>query len=133
MRSYSELVTIDSFEDRIRYLQMRNTVGMYTYGGTRSVNQSFYHSQLWRRLRNKIILRDNGCDLAHKDYPIDGRIYIHHINPIMIDDIVNRSEALTDPDNLVCVSFRTHQMIHYAEDIPEPVKERHKNDTSPWR
>lgn len=133
MRSYSELVTIDSFEDRIRYLQTRNSVGMYTYGGTRSVNQSFYRSQLWRSLRNKIILRDNGCDLAHKDYPIDGRIYIHHINPITVDDIVNRSESLTDPDNLVCVSFRTHQTIHYAEDIPEPVKERHMNDTIPWR
>ena len=133
MRTYSELVSIPLFEDRIRYLQTRNQVGLYTYGGSRSANQTFYHSSLWRDVRRKAILRDDGCDLAHPEHQISGRIYIHHIEPIDIDDIVNRSERLTDLNNLVCVSFDTHQMIHYAQDIPEAYKERAANDTVPWR
>lgn len=133
MRTYSELVSIPSFEDRIRYLQTLNSVGMYTYGGSRSLNQSFYHSSVWRDIRRKVILRDDGCDLAHPDYPIAGRIYIHHLNPIDVDDIVNFSEALTDLENLVCVSFDTHQMIHYSKDVPEPYVERKPGDTVPWR
>lgn len=133
MKSYDELIQIDSFPDRIRYLQTKNAVGMYTYGGLRSINQTFYHSSEWRRLRRKIILRDKGNDLAFAGMPINGRIYIHHIIPITVDDITQRTELLTDPNNLVCVSFDTHQKIHYAEDIPEPYKERTKNDTIPWR
>lgn len=133
MKTYSALIQIDSFSDRIRYLQTKNTVGMYTYGGHRSINQTFYHSTEWRKIRNKIILRDRGNDLAFAEHPIVGRIYIHHIEPITVDDIVNRTERLVDPDNLVCVSFDTHQMIHYVEDIPEPYKERTKDDTILWR
>lgn len=133
MKTYSELVKIDSFTDRIRYLQTKNAVGMYTYGGLRSINQTFYHSSDWRKIRNQIILRDRGNDLAFEDRPINGRIYIHHIEPITVDDIVNRTERLVDPNNLVCVSFNTHQMIHFVEDIPEPYRERTKNDTIPWR
>lgn len=133
MLTYSELIDIPDFGDRVRYLQTMNQVGMYTYGGTRSANQAFYHSQLWRDVRRQIILRDNGNDLACSDHPVGGRIYIHHINPITIDDIVQRSDSLVDPENLVCVSFDTHQLIHYASDIPEPYRERHADDMIPWR
>lgn len=133
MKSYSELIKIDSFEDRVRYLQTKNQVGAYTYGGARILNQDFYRSKLWRSTRSKIILRDDGNDLAHPSYPIAGQIYIHHINPISINDILNNDSSLVDPENLVCVSFNTHQMIHYATDISEPYAERTKNDTIPWR
>lgn len=135
-KTYSELIKISSFKDRLEYLSLNGKVGNTTFGGHRYMNQMLYHSERWKTLRNKIILRDEGCDLAHDDYPIFGSIYIHHINPISMDDISNERACVFDPENLICAAFQTHNAIHYG--LPEPlvtriptVRERY--DTCPWR
>lgn len=133
MRSYSELIAIPDFYDRIRYLQTSNDVGEYTFGGTRSINQTLYRSASWKRIRREVILRDNGCDLAHPDFPIGGRMIIHHIEPITLDDIANRAACVFDLNNLVCVSHKTHNTIHYATDVSEDISlTRMPNDTLLW-
>lgn len=135
-KTYSELIKIDSFEERLAYLAENNRVGESKYGHDRYLNQAFYHSPEWRRLRRKIIVRDNGCDMAHPEYPvIGGKIIVHHLNEITAEDIENSSDKLFDPENLVCVSHQTHQMITYGltAQAPPPHVERRKNDTIPWR
>lgn len=134
-KSYSELIKIDKFEDRIIYLSLVGLVGDVTFGSHRYLNQILYHSEDWKRTKREIILRDNGCDLAHEDWPINGPIYIHHINPITINDILERRPCVFDLDNLVCTTFRTHNAIHYGtiETLPKSPVERRKNDTCPWR
>lgn len=134
-RSYSELIKIDSFVDRFKYLQLGGRVGADTFGFDRYLNQVFYRSAEWKRLRNQIILRDNGCDLAFPGREIFGNVFIHHLNPLSIKDLTDRSEVLFDPDNLVCVSFETHNAIHYGDEsllLTEPV-DRTPGDTCPWR
>lgn len=133
MRTYSELITIPTYADRVKYLQTGNGIGEYTAGGKRLINQQFYRSYLWRKLRRQIILRDSGNDLALDGYLIRRRCMIHHIEPISIDAIQNGDPSVYDPENLVCVSFDTHQLIHYGGTIPEPYKERMPNDDIPWR
>lgn len=133
--TYSELISIPEYMDRFKYLQQKSFVGKETFGCKRYLNQQFYRSEEWKRFRNKIIVRDNGCDLAHPDYSIYGKtnLYIHHINPITIDDIINRSPALFDPDNVVCVSFKTHNAIHYGDESQLLIlKERTAGDTKLW-
>lgn len=135
MKSYHELLQFHTFEDRYNYLKLHGNVGEDTFGYNRMFNQQFYHSTEWRRTRNKIILRDNGCDLGMSDYEIFGRIYIHHINPVTLEDVEEMSERLFDPDNLICVSFDTHNAIHYAteQNLPKLSIERTAGDTCPWR
>lgn len=134
-RSYSELLQLKTFEERFAYLKIAGEVGNPTFGYDRYFNQQFYHSSEWRRARNEIILRDNGCDLGIPDYEIYGRIYIHHINPITKDDVENFSDRLLDPDNLICVTFDTHNAIHYGDEhtLPKVPIERVPGDTCPWR
>ena len=134
-RSYRELLQFHSFEDRFGYLKLFGQVGEDTFGYTREFNQQFYHSSEWRRTRQRIILRDNGCDLGLPEYEIHGHIYVHHINPITLSDIESGSDILFDPDNLVCVSFATHNAIHYGdkETLPKLPIERVPGDTCPWR
>lgn len=134
-RSYSELLQFKSFEDRYAYLKLAGEVGDPTFGYDRYFNQHFYHSSEWRRARNGIILRDNGCDLGMSDYEIHGRIYIHHINPITKEDVENFSDNLFDPENLVCVTFDTHNAIHYGDErtLPKTPILRAPGDTCPWR
>ena len=135
-RSYSELIKIPSFEERFRYLQLKGYVGDATFGSHRHLNQTLYRNPEWRSVRNKVILRDNGCDLAHPDFEIQGQAaYVHHINPITIEDILKKRSIVFDLDNLITVSFQTHQAIHYgAEDLlPKLPIERKPNDTCPWR
>lgn len=134
-KSYSELSRISSFEDRLLYLKLHGKVGESTFGYDRHFNQSFYSSLEWRHVRNFVILRDNGCDLGLPGYEIHGRIYIHHINPITKDDIVTSSESLLDPENLVCVTFDTHNEIHYGSrsNLSKSTVERFPGDTCPWR
>lgn len=135
IKRYSELCRIQIFQDRLLYLRIKGLVGDTTFGGHRYLNQVLYHSNEWKDIRREIIIRDNGCDLSHSDYPINGKIYIHHLNPITIEDILERRSCVFDPENLVCSSFGTHNAIHYGvEDIlsREPVT-RTKNDTCPWR
>lgn len=135
IRTYSELVSLPSYLDRYKYLKIGSKVGVATFGFNRYLNQSFYQSSAWKRVRDQVIIRDNGCDLAHSDYPIAGRIYIHHLNPIQIDDLEDFNPDVLDPNNLVCVSFDTHQAIHYGDEslLPKDPIERFENDQIPWR
>lgn len=135
IKTYSELITLPTFEDRFEYLQLKGTVGQETFGFDRYLNQILYNSKEWKHLRNKIIVRDNGCDLALEGFEIYGRILIHHINPITIDDVIKRREIVFDPENLICVTHNTHNAIHYGDKsllITGPV-ERRANDTCPWK
>lgn len=134
-KRYSELITIPTYEERFKYLQLKGAIGNDTFGYDRYLNQILYNSPEWKRLRNQIIIRDNGRDLGCEGYEIYGRILIHHMNPITVEDIVSRDPIVFDPENLICVSHNTHNAIHYGDEnllILAPV-ERTKNDTCPWR
>lgn len=134
-RRYSELKGLKTFQERFDYLKLKGTVGLDTFGFDRYLNQSFYRSPEWKRLRDEIIIRDNGCDLGLPGYEIFDKIYIHHMNPISQEDILDRSPILMDPEYLICVSHRTHNALHYStEDIllMEPIV-RSRNDTCPWK
>lgn len=133
--SYSELITLPTFEERYRYLRKSGIVGEETFGSHRYLNQTLYTSPEWRSVRNHVIIRDNGCDLAMEGYEIRDRVYIHHINPITEEDILDRRPALFDMENLICVSFNTHQAIHYGDESLLPIisfNERTPGDTKLW-
>lgn len=137
IRTYSELITIPTFEERFRYLKLGGRVGEETFGSDRYLNQAFYTSNEWRDIRNHVIVRDHGCDLAMLDREIpDGvMILIHHMNPVSVDDIIRRSEFLLDPEFLISTIKRTHDAIHYGDEsllMLAPI-ERRPNDTCPWR
>ena len=135
IRTYSELITIPTFEERFEYLQLKGSVGKDTFGYDRYLNQVLYRSPEWKRLRNQIIIRDGGCDLACDGYDIYNKVLIHHLNPITVEDVLARSRKVFDPDNLVCVSHNTHNAIHYGDVdllVTGPII-RTKNDTCPWR
>lgn len=135
IRTYSELITIPTFEERFEYLQLKGSVGKDTFGYDRYLNQILYRSPEWKRLRNQIIIRDGGCDLACEGYDIYSKVLIHHLNPITVEDVLARSRKVFDPDNLVCVSHNTHNAIHYGDVdllVAGPII-RTKNDTCPWR
>lgn len=136
IRTYSELSRMASFKERFEYLRLDGAVGTETFGFDRYVNQQFYRSQEWKRIRNEIIVRDNGCDLGIEGFEIHGRIYIHHMNPIMLKDIVHQTEFLLNPEYLICTTHQTHNAIHYGDEsllsTLEPV-ERTPHDTCPWK
>lgn len=135
IRTYSELIQLPTFEERFDYLRLDGVVGKDTFGFDRYLNQQFYRSSEWKRIRNQVIIRDNGCDLGIDEYEIHGRILIHHMNPISIEDLQHMSDLLMNPEYLICVSHRTHNAVHYGDDsliVSVPI-ERSKNDTSPWR
>lgn len=134
-RSYSELIKIEKFEDRFKYLCLAGIVGETTFGGHRYLNQMLYQTEKWKSTRREVILRDNGCDLAHEDYSISGSIYIHHMNPITIDDILQERPCVFDLENLISTTFQTHNAIHYGSKnlLPKGPANRKKNDTCPWR
>lgn len=135
IRTYTELSSIDSFEDRLRYLKLNGNVGSETFGFDRYLNQLFYRSPEWKKIRNEIIIRDKACDLGVEGFELDSRIIIHHMNPISKDDIINQTDLLLNPEYLICTSHRTHQAIHYGdEELIQPrLIERKRNDTCPWR
>ena len=135
IRTYSELITLPTFEERYEYLKLNGVVGEETFGFDRYINQLFYTSQEWRSIRNHVILRDNGCDLGIPGREINGRILIHHMNPITKEDILNRSEFLMNPEYLISTIDTTHNAIHYGDSnllMKDPI-ERSKNDTCPWK
>lgn len=135
IKTYSELILLPTFEERFKYLQLNGRVGDDTFGFDRYINQKFYRSAEWKRIRDYIIIRDNGCDLAVDGHEIHGRILIHHINPITISDIKFSTEYLMNPDYLICVTHNTHNAIHYGDEkqiITGPIV-RTKNDTCPWK
>lgn len=135
IRTYSELITLPTFEDRYRYLQLNGAVGKDTFGFDRYINQQFYRSKEWQRIRDEVIIRDNACDLGMEGYEIHWRIYVHHMNPIMVRDIQSNSDYLMNPEFLICTTHRTHNAIHYGDEnlLARAPIERTKNDTCPWR
>lgn len=135
IRSYSELITFDTFLDRFNYLKLNGKVGAETFGWSRYLNQAFYASPEWKKTRRRVIIRDEGCDLGLEGYNIYGTIYVHHINPITPEDIDNRDPKLFSMDNLVCVSYRTHEAITYGNEellLTDPIIRR-PNDMCPWK
>lgn len=135
-RSYSELSTLKTFKERFEYLKLDGVVGDATFGYDRYLNQVFYKTPEWKRFRDQMIIRDNGCDLGSSDLPLTGRIYLHHINPITKEDILNRTANLFDPENVICCSFSTHNALHYGDSSllaeTNPI-ERKEFDTCPWK
>ena len=135
IKTYSEMITLPTFEERFEYLKIGGFVGRETFGYDRYLNQVLYNSPEWKKCRPKIIIRDNGCDLGCEGYEIHGRIIIHHINPITLEDILNRNPMVFDPDNLITTIHNTHNAIHYGDRdllLIAPI-ERSRNDTCPWR
>lgn len=138
IRTYSELIRIPTFIERYRYLKLGDLVGEETFGFDRYLNQQFYRSREWRKIRNYVISRDHGCDLAfhEREIPNGLKILIHHMNPISERDIIHSSDILLDPENLITTTKLTHDAIHYGDESlllsDEPIV-RHPNDTCPWR
>lgn len=134
IRTYHELIQLPSFRERYEYLRIGGLVGNDTFGFDRYLNQKFYHSPEWKQIRRDVIIRDEGRDLAMEGYEIQNGVYIHHMNPIGKDDLQNATELLLNPDYLVCVSFRTHQAIHYGDSslLPQLPVERRPGDTKLW-
>lgn len=136
IRTYSELIKLPTFLDRFRYLQIGGKVGVETFGYDRYLNQMLYRTTEWKRFRNEIIIRDNGCDLACEGYDIVGqKILVHHINPISVEDVLLRDQKVFDPENVISTTLNTHNAIHYGDEsllITEPI-ERKPNDTCPWK
>lgn len=134
-KKYSELIKLKTFDERFEYLKLHGLVGEETFGYSRYLNQVLYRSPEWKQLRQHVIMRDHGCDLAMEGYDICGKILIHHINPISLKDIEERDPKVFDMNNLITVSFNTHQAIHYGSEemlLKDPV-ERKPNDQCPWR
>ena len=135
IKTYSELSRLPSFKERYEYLRLQGIVGRETFGFDRYLNQIFYRSQRWKRIRDEVIIRDNGCDLGVPGYEIHGRIIIHHMNPITMEDIERESDYLLDPEFLICTVHNTHNAIHYGDEkllVPTPIV-RSKYDTCPWK
>lgn len=135
IRTYSELVSLPTFKERYEYLRLNGSVGSDTFGFDRYLNQEFYRSKEWKSIRDQVIIRDNGCDLGVDGYEIYGRIVIHHMNPILQTDILDRTQLLLDPDYLICTTHATHNAIHYGDEglLPREPVERTRNDTCPWK
>ena len=134
-RCYSELMSLPTFIERFRYLKLDGSVGMDTFGHDRWLNQVLYRSAEWKRFRNKIIIRDNGCDLGCEGREIFGKILIHHINPLTIEDMINRDPKIFDEENVISTQLITHNAIHYGDEsilYQEPIT-RQPNDTCPWK
>ena len=134
IRTYSELATYDTFLDRFRYLQLRGGVGIATFGFDRYLNQRFYRSREWKNIRSAVIVRDNGCDLGVEGHEIHDRIYIHHLNPMTVEDIQLGRDDILDPEFLITTTHRTHNAIHYGDEslLPQPMVERLPGDTKLW-
>ena len=133
IKTYSELMSLKTFEERLEYLKLNSSVGKETFGYDRWLNQKFYTSYQWKPIRDKIIIRDDGCDLADSDHPIYGKIIIHHMNPVSKEDILHGSELLLDPEFLICVSHDTHNAIHYGSTNKTDIfTQRKPRDTCLW-
>lgn len=135
IRTYSELITLSTFEERFEYLKLSGSVGAETFGFDRYLNQVFYRSQRWKDVRERVIIRDQGRDLAMEGYEIYDRIIIHHMNPLTVRDIELETAFLMDPEYLICTIHNTHNAIHYGDEsllISKPI-ERSLHDTCPWK
>lgn len=135
IKSYSELIKLKTFEERFNYLALNGKVGEETFGFDRYLNQAFYKSLDWLRVRDSVIVRDGGCDLGIDDREIHSRIMVHHMNPIFAHDIEMNSDILLNPEYLICTSDLTHKSIHYGNEnlLPKDPITRKPNDTIPWK
>ena len=152
VRCYKELSRLKTFDERFNYLKLGGEVGKETFGFDRYLNQALYHTEVWRKIRRDVIIRDEGCDLGDPDRPIDvsrewktidgqkskrsSPIIIHHMNPITLEDIRSGDEKVFDPEFLICCSRLTHNAIHYGNiDLlhGDDLIERKPGDTCPWR
>lgn len=134
IRSYSELIKLPSFKERFEYLKLERNEHFHSLRKFRYLNQRFYHSDLWKNVQKKVILRDNGLDLGCEGYDILGHIYVHHMNPITLEDLENNSKKILDMDNLISCSYYTHEAITYSNEnlLPKLFVERKPGDTKPW-
>lgn len=134
IKTYDELIRFRSFLERFDYLKLDGRVGIATFGGNRYINQNLYRSSRWKSVRSSIIVRDDGCDLGISGHEIHGRILVHHINPIDIDDLLNDRDIVYNPQNLITVSLLTHQAIHFGDRdlLPKPLIDRKSGDTKLW-
>lgn len=135
IRIYSELIEIPTYKERFEYLKLDGVVGKATFGSKRYLNQKFYTSYEWKRIRDVVITRDLGRDLAMDGYDIEGRIQIHHMNPMMIQDVIMHSDDILNPEYLITTSYNTHKAIHYSNEdmLVLPPLKRMPNDTCPWK
>lgn len=135
IKTYSELIKLPTFEDRYRYLRIGGIVGEETFGYDRWINQMFYKNKKWLKIRDEIILRDGACDLGIKNREIHSVVYVHHMNPLTKDDILNQTDFLLNPEYLICTSYNTHNAIHYGDEslLLKDYVPRSKNDTCPWK
>lgn len=138
VKTYQGLIKIDSFLDRLRYLMVFGTVNDETFGVNRYLNQNLYRAARWKNVRKEVLFRDDGFDLGHPDHPIQGYIYVHHLTPITVEDILNDAPMVYDPENLISCSHATHNAIHYSSWEEVKIRfaehqERRQNDTCPWR
>ena len=134
LRTYSELMTLRTFDERFEYLALHGSIGIVTFGSDRFLNQDFYNSWGWRSVRNKIIIRDNACDLAIPGRDIFGAIRIHHMNPVLLEDLEDGNPAILDPEFLICSSLDTHNALHFgnSKNLTRLPTERRKGDTKLW-
>lgn len=134
-RNYTELCRLRTLEERFEYLRLNGTVGEELFGYARYLNQQFYHGKLWLDVKQQVVIRDGGYDLGVPGWKIVGHIYVHHMNPITLEQIRNNDPALLDPENLISCSYNTHQAITWgnAELLPKPMVIRQPGDTCPWR
>ena len=135
IRRYLELISYDNFLDRYNYLKLKGQVGLDTFGLDRYLNQTLYRSYKWRKTRDEVLIRDNGCDLGIDGYDISGKIIVHHMNPLTLEQIEDDDPIIYDPEFLICVSHITHNAIHYGDEslLPKLPVERVPYDTCPWR
>lgn len=135
IKTYSELIKLKTFEERYEYLKIGGKVGEETFGFDRYINQLLYKKPEWIAARNEVIVRDMGCDLGMDGYDIVGKVLVHHMNPITVEDIIYRLDYVLDPEYLICTSLMTHNAIHYGSDelLPKAPIERSKNDMCPWK
>lgn len=135
LRNYNELVKLKTFEERYHYLKLNGIIGKETFGYDRYFNQKFYNSYIWRKVRREVIIRDNACDLGILDRDLPSRgIFVHHMNPIVLKDILDREDIILNPEYLITVSERTHNAIHYGDEslLELDITDRKKGDTKLW-
>lgn len=134
IRSYAELMALDDYHERFRYLRLRSPIGVPVFGFDRYLNQAFYRSAEWKRIRDHVIARDRGMDLGHDDYPIFDQISVHHMNPMSVDSVVHRDMRNLNPEFLITVSHRTHNAIHFGDErlLRTPMTVRRPGDTKLW-
>lgn len=134
MKRYSDLIKLPTFEERFKYLKLTDSVGDISFGGSRFMYQNFLRSSIWKSFRREIIIRDDGCDLGIDAFPIYGKVLVHHLNPITVEDLYNPELKILNPENVICVGSKTHNEIHYGlgDSNFNKIIERQQGDTKLW-